>query len=143
MLKQAWKRNGELRTSTLLTRIFTLLLSVTLVFGILTWVLTVGEDLHTYEPTADDFFSCVEYGDYLWLGDLKQRTISDSLREEVAGCIAVSDYFEAAVFYQAYCKAGQETEAEKWKQDMESLLPTIEAYHLRFAVTEIHEKLGL
>lgn len=137
------KEKEPLGCSTVVTRIILVFLSLTLALGIVTLTATLREELQRSQAEADDFFYSVQSGDYQWLSSLKQRPMSDKTREEVAGCIAVSYYYEAAVYYKAYVDAGRKEQAAEQKAKMEALLPVLKEYSLSFAAEDIQTTLEL
>ena len=120
-----------------------ILFSITFVIGLLVVLMEASSWMDDGTVSAERFYDAVTSGEYERISHLKYRHMSEETAQEVEGCIAVGDYYKAAVWYKTFENSEDAERASQEKEKMEALVSTIDQYDLEFAIKDIHSILGI
>lgn len=135
-MKEGFKKN-------LILNIIIIVLCIILFFMTLTFMAEVADYQRVYKMGEESLINCVRYQDYDSLVEYMYR--NEARGEAVSGDMeklyAVAHYYENAVLYQAYKKAGNQNEAQRKYEKMEEYKEWMGEYS--FAEEDITQLLGI
>ena len=117
-----WKGDWDImRIKSLISNIILVFLLIVFVIGITICISEIGNYNDNYYMEEDSFLYAIQEKDYSRLVEIsKLHRAVNGVEEKFTPYHAVADYFEAATFYKAYMKMGDEEQAKKEKEIMDN-----------------------
>lgn len=131
-----------MKIKNLMSNIILVFLLIVFVIGIIICISEIKYYHDDYYMNEDSFLYAIQEKEYSRLVKIsKSHRAVNGVEEKLIPYHAIADYFEAATFYKAYMKIGDEEQARKKKEIMEENVYQMGEFS--YLAEEIMEDLGI
>ena len=118
-------------------------LSISFLISLIILFREVKPERYLYSNDANSFFYALKEEEYSRMIEMTKENRAQDVEEtsDLKECYAVSDFFEAAVMYQAYTKKGQPNMADECMKKMTEYQKDMGS--LSYVTEKIYTKLGI